>query len=217
MDTVVLMRASGLNDSKKEWLSLLDDKAVSLIMPTTNLDMAKNTADILLARSGVPAQVLIVEDDLQEGSVVILNQVCQQTVCHAIAYVAQDVFPGRLWLKRGLTMLAQAKTGLVAFNDGKWCGEIASYGLLKTQWIRKVYGGGLFYKGYKQHYGDVELSLIARSAGAFSYDPHAVLIEIDPEKDQKKVDESDRELFASRKLSGFDGKVKDMRLLGMFG
>lgn len=217
MDSVVLMKASGLNDSKKEWLSLLDDKAVSLIMPTTNLDMAKNTADILLARSGVHAQVLIVEDDLQEGSVVLLNQVCQQTVCHAIAYVAQDVFPGRLWLKRGLTMLAQAKTGLVAFNDGKWCGEIASYGLLKTQWIRKVYGGGLFYKGYKQHYGDVELSLIARSAGAFSYDPHAVLIEIDPEKDQKKVDEGDRELFASRKLSGFDGKVKDMRLLGMFG
>lgn len=186
-------------------------------MPSTDEEMANSTADVLVSRAGVPAQVLIVSDDLEQGSAVALNHICQHTVCAAMAYVAQDVFPGRLWLKRALTLLAQSKTGLVAFNDGKWCGEIASYGLLKTQWVRKIYGGGLFFKGYKQHYGDVELSLIARSAGAFSYDPHAVLIEIDPDKDHKSVNESDRELFSNRKLSGFDGKVKDMRLLGMFG
>jgi hypothetical protein len=217
LNTIISMRASDLGEAKNEWLRLLDDKAVTLVMPSTDLDLANKTADILISRSGVPAQVLIVEDDVQQGSALILNRVCQSTTCHAMAYVAQDVFPGRLWLKRALTMLTQDKAGLVAFNDGKWCGEIASYGLLKTQWIRKVYGGGLFYKGYKQHYGDVELSLIARSIGAFSYDPHAVLIEIDPEKDQKKVNEADREMFSSRKLSGFDGKVRDMRLLGMFG
>jgi len=108
--------------------------------------------------------------------------------------------------------------GLLAFNDGKWTGRMASFGLADRHWLQGIYGpGNLFHAGYRHHYGDVELSLIAREQKRYVYDANAVMIEVDYAKEAKAVDPKDRELFAERKLNGFDGRVKSTELLGMFG
>lgn len=133
-------------------------------------------------------------------------------------YLAQDVFPSRRWHAQAAAALNKADAGLLAFNDGKWAGQIAAFGLVQRQWVRSIYGGShLFFSGYTQHYGDVELSLIARQQKRFAYDANAVMMEVDFSKESRAVNTKDRDCFATRKLTGFDGRVKDSELLGMFG
>ncbi len=218
---IMTLPASALDGSgiRQTLIDLLEthQTQICLAMPATQLKMAEKTAAILMARAGIAAAIVLVKDDVKQGPALILNKLFDLSPATLFGYVAQDVFPGRQWLHRAVAVMKQAKAGVVAFNDGKWAGQIASYGLVQASWVRKVYANGLFYPGYRQHFGDVELSLIAQQHKAYGYDPHAVLLEIDSEKDSKSVDLHDRHLFASRKLNGFDGRVTDITLLGRFG
>ena len=60
------------------------------------------------------------------------------------------------------------------------------------------------------------LSLLARQAGCYVYEPNSVLVEIDADKDEKPVNAADRALFLARRREGFDGRVRDEALLGRF-
>lgn len=193
------------------------DAPVIAVLPWVRREAARRAARLMLSRAGAALQVLAVQDDAGLGPVAIWNLALRRTRGAFVLYVAEDAFAGRLWLRFALQALqAKPRAGLVAFNDGKWFGQLAAFGLVRRAWLLPIYGGDLFFPGYARHYGDTELTLIARQQDALAYHPHAVLVELDHEKDGKAVDEADRTLFKQRAAGKFDGRVTDACLLDAF-
>ena len=192
------------------------DCEVLAVMPYLQSASAHRAAELMVSRAGAPLRLLAVHDDLGAGPNAIWN--CAIACSHSpwFLYCAEDAFAGRYWLRFALQALQrQNGAGLLAFTDGKWFGQLAAFGLVRRSWLAPLYGGGLFHRGYAQHYGDTELTLIARQQQALCYDPHALLIEIDHGKDRRTVNPMDHALFHRRAATGFDQMVTDPALLGM--
>ena len=186
------------------------DKTI-FAMPTNNLGMAKQCATLMATRAGEPGLILVIEDTDGEGFIRICNRAFRHSQSEYFGYVAQDAFPGRGWLKLAIINMVHAKRGLFAFNDGKWHGMLASFGLVNREWAARNYEGDLFCPGYDRHYADAELTLIAKCHQMLAYDPRSVLVEIDWNKDGKPVDALDKLLFNQRAKTLFDGRVTDDR------
>ena len=186
------------------------------ILPWTKKIQARRAAELMLARAGAELLVLAVQDDLAAGPMAVWNCAIHCTSGSFVIYCAQDAFAGRYWLRLALQAMQQPQAGLLAFNDGKWFGQLAAFGLVRRQWLEPIYNGHLFNPDYAQHFGDTELTLIARQQKALVYSPHALLIEVDHHKDQRLVNEEDRALFRQRAASGFDNHVYDPALLASF-
>jgi len=105
---------------------------------------------------------------------------------------------------------------LLGFNDGKWSGALAGFGLAQRAWAQGNYAGAFFYPKYQRHYADAELTLHALQSGRYAYEPNSLLVEVDWQKDQSQVDSVDRQLFLERKASGFEGMVTHPKLLDLF-
>jgi len=192
------------------------DAEVVVMMPFTDTSMAKRSAQLLSTRAGaVQGLILCVHDDERIGFVAMANQIFRATRSPLVAYVAQDAYAGRAWLERAVQSLAPHH-GLLGFNDGKWFGALAGFGLVRRSWALQNYAGDLFYAQYQQHYEDAELTVIAMQQGAYAYDAESVLIEVDWEKEQKLVHAPDRALYLERAQHGFDGRVMRPELLRLF-
>ena len=188
-----------------------------VLLPWLDSSMAQTALQTMAWRAGAPAVYLALHDDTGMGPVALLNAALARVDCEMVAYTAQDAFPGRYWLRNALACLhSQPNKGLLAFNDGKWFGQLAAFGLVRRAWLRGVYGGDLFFSGYRHHYGDTELTVVALQQEALAYDPHCVLIEVDHGKDQRTVDVHDRHLYLRRAAQGFDARVVDEALLKRF-
>jgi len=197
-------------------LSTLDQplvvNGVLVVMPFTQADHAQRAADLMSKRADAPGLILAILDSEGEGFVALVNRAFAKSQSAYFAYVAQDGFAGRSWLKLGLSALGSDKV-LFGFNDGKWAGALAGFGLARRTWAEKNYGGAFFHSAYQRHFADAELTLLALQEGKYAYDPNSVLIEVDWHKDDAVVHESDRSVFLQRKDQGFGGKVIDPRLL----
>ncbi len=196
-------------------------KTVSVIIPTTDRTMAERAASIMRSRAGMDCDIDLIFDNDKVGSVKLLNEVVRNKEADYYVYAAQDAFPGRNWLLLAISTLEKEGKGLLGFNDGKWRGLLAGFGLVSRKFLLTVYKDQdgkplLFYPGYKQHYGDTELTLIAMERNMYTYNPDAVLVEVDYNKDGKPVNPDDKKLFAERKLTNFDGQVKSERLINLF-
>lgn len=196
----------------------LVDCPILAVMPSTNMPMAVQAATLMKSRAGVDNfDVLIVEDDAGLGFVEIANLVFQRTNGQFFIYTAQDAFAGRLWLKHALDCIESQAKGLLAFHDGKWAGYLAAFGMVRREWAKQNYSDAtLFFSGYESHYADTELTLLALQAGQHCFDPYALLIEVDWEKDKKVTNSCDKNLFALRKSLRFDSKVSSPDILNLF-
>lgn len=194
----------------------LADAQVVAVLPWTDRAAVAAAARLMLERAGAPLVVLAVQDDRFAGPVQLWNAALARTRGDFFLYAAQDAFAGRYWLRFALQAMQAPSAGLLAFNDGKWFGQLAAFGMVRRSWIAHLYGGRLFHPDYRQHYGDTELTLIARQAGALVYHPHAMLVEVDPGKDGRPTDPIDKACFAARAQTGFDGHVADPTLLKLF-
>jgi hypothetical protein len=145
----------------------------------------------------------------------MVNLAFQKTHSTHFGYVAQDAFAGRQWLRLAVEALGSERV-LLGFNDGKWAGALAGFGLAQRAWAQGNYAGSFFYPGYQRHYADAELTLYAMQCGKYAYDANSVLLEVDWHKDQSQVDAADRQLFLERKASSFEGKITHPQLLGLF-
>jgi hypothetical protein len=184
------------------------------VIPFTNSTMLRQSADLMAQRAEAPGHILAIFDDLNWGFIRIVNAVFRLSHSPLFGYVAQDAFAGRAWLRFAMDALGR-EHHFLGFNDGKWAGGIASFGLARRSWANSNYGGDFFCPQYHRHYADAELTLLALQQGVYVYDANSVLIEIDWEKDRKKVDEKDRKIFLERRGHGFDGKVSNSNLLNM--
>jgi len=185
-------------------------------MPFVDARLARQSAVQIGRRAGMPVTVLCVHDAGRAGFIATANAAFRRSVAPLFAYVAQDAFAGRGWLAHGARALT-GQGGLLAFHDGKWGGRLAAFGLVRADWARGNYAGDLFYSGYRSHYADAELTVLATAAGALRADPAAMLVEVDWDKEASAVSADDRALYAARAAGGFDGRVSDPGLRGMFG
>jgi hypothetical protein len=194
----------------------LESSNALIFMPFIHPPIAKRTAETLARRAGVNATLVCIFDLKREGFVSIINQAFRSSTSPYVGYLAEDAFPGRDWLKMGLDTLSNQKARLLGFNDGKWQGALAAFGLVERAWAEKNYAGDLFYPQYHQHYADTELTLLAKSDEAYAYNPHSLLLEVDWDKDEKPTNALDKALFQKRTKTGFDQRVNDPHLLEMF-
>lgn len=192
---------------------------VLAVMPATDLKMATRAARLMVQRAGIAEfDVLIVLDTAQLGFIQIANSVFKQTMSTYFIYTAQDAFVGRNWLRQSVMCIESKGKGLLAFNDGKWAGMLASFGMVKRSWAVTNYADGLLFNpNYQSHYADTELTLLAMQAGQYCFDPLSLMIEVDWDKDQKATNTHDKAFFALRKKSAFDGRVHQPELLSLFG
>lgn len=188
-----------------------------LVMPFTDAAQAQRAAVLMCKRAGADGLLLAVHDDSREGFIRIANRVFAASDSPYFGYVAQDAFPGRYWLRLAVQVFRDESVHLVAFNDGKWFGALAAYGLARREWASRNYGGPLFHPSYRRHYADTELSLFAAEAGGLGYSPHSVLMEADWDKDIQPIDGKDQKTFRERAASGFDDRVRSKELLQRFG
>jgi hypothetical protein len=156
-------------------------------------------------------------DTQRHGFVHVLNQAFRASRSPWLGYMAQDAFAGRDWMALALQALQARSGGLLGFNDGKWHGQLASFGLASREWVQGVYGGDYFFPGYRSHFADTELTLVARQQGRYVYEPESVLVEVDWAKDKAGANEADRSLFKARAMQGFGQRVSDLDLLRLFG
>lgn len=187
-----------------------------MVMPYTDMAMARRTADLLVRRAACNGLLVAIRDDERAGFIHVSNRIFRATCSALFGYVAQDAFSGREWGKQVVSAFREPKYGLLGFNDGKWGGRLASFGVARRTWAERNYGGDLFFPGYQSHYGDVELTLLAIEQRAYIYDPNCVMIEVDYDKDAKASNPADKMVFAERQNSNFDGKVHDERLISLF-
>jgi hypothetical protein len=191
---------------------------VVLVMPCTDLAQGTRAANLMVSRAGLADAVLLVVHDPQRlGFVHVANTCFSVTQSEYFGYVAQDAFAGRRWLQRAHQLLQSSGKGLLGFNDGKWAGRLASFGLGRRSWLQANYPEGqLFCPQYSQHYADTELTVLAMGNDQYCYDPNAVLMEVDWDKDGKAVNPSDKTLFARRKAAWMPTRVQRPQFLEIF-
>jgi len=187
---------------------------VLVAMPFINADHAQRAATLMASRANAPGMILCIHDESEEGFITLVNRAFAKTQSAYFAYGAQDAFAGKDWLKEALSAMGDQKHFL-GFNDGKWAGALAGFGIARRSWVAQNYNGNFFYPDYKRHYADAELTLLAMQAGVYAYEPNSLLVEVDWDKDGAVVNPSDRKLFLERKETGFDGKVSNPALLNL--
>jgi hypothetical protein len=187
-----------------------------MAMPFVDAEMARKAAELASVRANAPGLILAIHDSQRIGFVACVNQAFERSQSPWFGYMAQDAFAGRDWMALALQAV-QPRGVLLAFNDGKWHGALASFGLASRAWASGNYpDGSFFFKGYARHYADTELTLLARQAQAYVYQPHSLLVELDWGKDRAAVHAPDRALFQQRVRQGLDGRVSDPELLKLF-
>jgi hypothetical protein len=160
----------------------LADREVVALMPCVDIEQGQKTAEIMVRRAGFPLTIVIVFDDARVGFIASVNKAYRLSSSRYAIYVAQDAYPGRYWLILAYLAMEKSQKGLLAFNDGKWFGGLASFGMVRRSWLLTYYDGDLMNPIYKAHGADNELTDIAKSSGMYFYDPKIVLLEVDYKK-----------------------------------
>lgn len=189
---------------------------VILVMPYIDHAMAERCAEMLSRRAGMSGLILAVQDTDRDGFIAVANRVFEKTESEYFGYVAQDAFPGNQWLDLAVKTLRKQGASLLAFNDGKWKGALAAFGLADRRWARSNYEGKFFFPDYRRHFADVELTVLAISQKQYCYNPNSVLVEVDWDKEKSSVNASDKALYHHRKSDGFNKRVTSQTLLDMF-
>lgn len=190
--------------------------SVNIILPTIHPEIAIKTAKILSSRANFPHKMFVVEDKDRSGFVATCNMVVRENPADYYVFLTDDIFPSRNWLKEAMRVAIEKKAGLVGFNDGKWNGVLATCGLVEHNWMIKNYNGNMFYPEYFGHFNDTEITMLAINDKTYAYNPNISLIEVDYEKETKGVHVKDREIFNRRKLTKFDGRITDERILNNY-
>ena len=185
------------------------------------VEQAKKTAEVMRVRAGYDCDIVIIEDKDRVGYTSTINTTfkANSDKYNLFVYTAQDVFVGKNWLANAMIEQFKKQSGLVSFNDGKWDGALASFGLVDVGWAKQNYNGNLFFPGYQSHYGDTELTQLAKQQKTYRYAEKAVMMEVDYEKATstgKGVVKKDKKLYKKRKKSKFDGLITDKELIDQF-
>jgi len=180
---------------------------VVLSMPYIDADLAARAEEILRIRANHPALLVLVEDDERLGFIRVANFIYSHSASPLFGYLAQDAYPGMYWLEQAVKAMKSSDAGLVPFNEGRFFGTVAAFGLARRAWLATLYRHLLFYPGYKTHCADTELTAIAYVQNRLAFNPQALLIEVDYSKHAKPNNPDDERLYKERLATGFGGLI----------
>ena len=195
-------RAVGVEDYHKEIglddVSIVNDDEkpkIAVLMPCTDRELGTKVMQQLAANAGLEADYHLLMDDERKGFIFKVNEFVNlfPTKYDFYIYTAQDAFGGKNWLKEAYSTMKVTGKGVLAFNDNKWGGKLAAFGM-----VRASYKAPFFYEGYHSHYADTELSVAATLENQLCYNPKAIMFEVDYDKKTKSVNKQDKELFKKR-------------------
>jgi len=179
----------------------MDPNIAVVIVHRKGSKLAEKAKKIHEIRAGMDCKVYAIEDTNQEGWVQVMNKAFRELDFTHFVYSCDDYFPGRDYLKIAWNHMEKTGKRLVAFNDGKWHGHLATAGLVERRFVESIYKDGLFYTEYKMSYGDTELTDWAIHLDQYTYCPDAVLMEVDYEKETKPhTNIEDKRTYNSRNL-----------------
>jgi len=177
---------------------------VAVIMPSIDQEESTKTMNQLIKTAGMDADFMVLVDKQRTGFIKTVNNFVEKTDYKYYVYTAQDSFGGRNWLKIAYDAMQESNKSLFAFNDGKWAGRMAGFGMVRRSWKSPF-----FNSDYNANYADVELTLQALTDDELVVDLSSLLVEVDPIKHTRSVQLEDKALFAERKKTNFDGTVSD--------
>lgn len=180
---------------------------VVCVLPYIHHDLAARLEEVLRLRAKQSGLLLLVDDDARLGFIRVANLVYFLTRSPYFTYLAEDAFPGVGWLKSAVSTMTQTNAGLLAFNDGRFYGTVAVFGMAQRAWLKTIYQRFLFHPGYLSHFGDTELTTIAFLRHMLVFDPSSLLVEVDYEKHHKGLNPADAALYKQRAATGFAGLV----------
>lgn len=199
------------HDGIHEKIHSMNCHGVAVIMPTTNLTQAIDSARRMINLAHYPLRMIIGHDIARVGFIKTLNTIAKEINAEFIVYVAQDSLAGAGWLKIAMENLVENDKSLFAFNDGIWKGRLAQFGVVRMKFSEKLYGlGNIFYTGYHTHRADDELTLISKLTDQYSYSADALMLEVDY-RSTLIINPKDISLFSKRKIEIID-KFKNHRL-----
>jgi hypothetical protein len=180
---------------------------VVLVLPYIDHDLAVRAEEILRVRAHHSGLLVLVDDDERLGFIRVANFVYSHTTSPFFGYLAQDAYPGMYWLEQGMKAMRGSGAGLMAFNEGRFFGTVAAFGLARRNWVATLYRNMLFYPGYRRHCADTELTAIAYARDQLFFNPHALLVEVDYSKHSRPNDPEDERLYKERLATGFGGLI----------
>lgn len=192
---------------------IVNPPKILIVIPTLNEKKAINVQRIAQKRAGIEAKAIIVVDKKKSGYVKTMNKVVNQIKdVDYYVYLADDVIVGENWLYFAIQEIKKRDSGLCSFKDGKWNGQLASYGLVSRDYIENLpYDGNLFCSKYKSHYCDTELTQIAKRDKKYCYSKNSLVMEVDYYKPFGKhgVNLEDKKLYNKRKYKLFDKELAE--------
>ncbi len=184
-----------------------NDDAV-FVLPYIDRELTARLTEVLVRRALHPGLLVLVDDDERIGFMKIANFLCSHSSSRYFGYLAQDAFPGDGWLRSALNTLDNSKAGLLAFNDSRFYGTLAVFGLARRSWLASLYHKFIFYPEYKRHFGDTELSAIAIHQNQLIFNPGCLMVEVDYKKHERKNDPQDAALYKKREAEDFCGLIQ---------
>lgn len=164
---------------------------ICVIMPSIDVDKAKNTMRQLSQTSGWEnTDYIIAVDHNRVGFVRTFYDAALAHEADYYVYVAEDAYGKEAWLRWAVGSIQNNK--VVAFNDCKWLGKLASFGLVEREYLLANW-----CLEYKSHYVDVELTQKAKRDNCYGYSEKSYLIELDDNKHE--VNQADKKLWNQRK------------------
>ena len=187
------------HDGLKEKPLPMRGRGVAVLMPATDLAMALQTARRMMDFAGMACRIIIAHDAIRQGFIKTANMMAAALEAEFVAYVAQDALAGKDWLRLAHERITSAQAGLCGFNDGKFAGKLATFGLVRCSFAEAFYGQGrIFHEAYRTHRADEELTWLAHLAGQYCYAPEALLMEVDFRM-QRPINPDDTKLYLARK------------------
>lgn len=186
-------KAMNLEDAK-----VIDDEEkpkIAVLMPCIDRELGTKVMQQLADNAGLEADYHLLMDDERKGFTYKINEfvTLYPKEYDFYIYTAQDAFGGKNWLLEAYTTMRDTGKGVLAFNDNKWNGKLAAFGM-----VRASYKKPFFESCYHTHYADTELSVAATVDGQLCYNPKAIMFEVDYDKKKKSVNKRDKELFKKR-------------------
>ena len=198
--------------SKLNNLDGIAHKEAVFVLPYIDPELTARLEGVLVRRALASGVLVCVLDEQRFGFMRIANFVFSRSRSKYFGYLAQDAFPGDGWLRSACGTLDKSNAGLLAFNDGRFFGTLAVFGLARRQWLSGIYTNCLFYQGYHSHFGDTEISAIAMGQKQLVFNPGCLMVEVDYEKHRKENNLADAALFQKRAAQGFDGIIEPIQV-----
>ena len=127
----------------------------------------------------IPVNILRTNQPDERGYWYAMRRGCKESNAPLVVNLANDLLPGRDWLRRALEAynqrFADGLGGVMGFNDGVHMGGQAAHFLAARAFLRQWFGDDEWPLAYQHNFGDTEICRRAQAAGRFAVAPWAVL------------------------------------------